>query len=80
MRSCKEIIDLLSDYLDEGLPPDEQEAFDRHMSACPPCVKFLDDLRTNRQATRALRCDDIPGDVRKALRGFLDRAAGRRRR
>jgi len=80
MRSCTEIVDLLSDYLDEGLPPGEQEAFDRHMAACPPCVEFLDSLRATQRATRGLRCDDIPKDVQKSLRAFLERAARRRRR
>jgi len=80
MRSCRKIVDLVSDYLDGDLPSVEQEAFNRHMAACPPCVQFLESLRTTQRAARDLRCDEIPKDVQEALRSFLERRTGRGRR
>lgn len=73
MDTCKEIIDLLSDYLDGDLPADRRHAFEDHINDCPPCVEFLDSIRDTRSLAESLRCETIPEPVRKALRAFLDR-------
>ncbi len=73
MDNCKEIIDLLGDYLDGDLPADRRHAFEGHMNDCPPCLEFLDSIRDTRSLAESLRCEAIPEPVRKSLRAFLDR-------
>ncbi|MFQ5876596.1 MAG: anti-sigma factor family protein [Acidobacteriota bacterium] len=73
MDTCKDIFDLLSDYLDGDLAPERREAFEAHMSQCPPCVEYLDSLRQTQTIARSLRCEQIPGDVQRMLRTFLER-------
>ncbi len=73
MDSCKDIVELLSDYLDGDLPPDRQREFETHMRGCPPCVEFLDSMRETKSLAGSVLCDDIPEPVRRALRSFLDR-------
>lgn len=74
MKTCKEIIDLLSEYLDGDLPGEDLGAFEAHMALCPPCVDFLDHLKRTRSLVRSLRCDEVPKDVQRQLRAFLERA------
>lgn len=45
MRSCDEIVDLISAALDGALTPDEQTALDEHLAACPACSALFADLR-----------------------------------
>ncbi|HEU4400563.1 MAG TPA: zf-HC2 domain-containing protein [Candidatus Polarisedimenticolia bacterium] len=78
MKSCKEIVDLLSDYLEGDLPPGELEAFEAHMALCDPCVDFLESLKRTRSLVRGLREEDVPSEVHDQLRSFLDRLQGPR--
>lgn len=45
MRSCDEIVELISASLDGELSADEQTALDEHIARCPACSALLDDLR-----------------------------------
>jgi anti-sigma factor RsiW len=78
MRTCKDVIDLLSDYIDGGLPPDEKDEFETHLKTCTACVEFLSSVRATRSQVKDLQCEDLPTDVHRALRSFLDKAAKRR--
>jgi anti-sigma factor RsiW len=73
MSTCKQIIELLSDYLEGDMSPAQREAFEAHMSACPPCVVFLEDLKTTRVLIEGLRCEEVPQEVQSRLRSFLER-------
>ena len=41
MFSCKESIQLLVDYLDGDMTPEERQHLDEHLAGCPPCVEFV---------------------------------------
>ena len=77
MKSCKEIIDLLSEYLEGDLAGGEAGDFEAHMADCPPCVDFLENLKHTRALVRGLRCDEVPPEVQRQLRTFLERATKR---
>ncbi len=73
METCKDIIELLSDYLDGDLPAKTTRAFESHMKGCPPCMDFLDSIRDTRNLASSLRCEAIPEEVKRSLRDFLKR-------
>ncbi len=73
MPTCKEIIELLSEYVDEGLSEERRRDLDLHMGTCPACVRFLESLQATRDRVRSLRCEEIPPEVQTMLRTFLDR-------
>ena len=58
MRSCDEIVELISASLDGQLTADEQTALDEHIACCPACSALLDDLRTLHAA--AADWEDVP--------------------
>jgi anti-sigma factor RsiW len=41
MRSCKEMVDLMADYLEGQLEPDAARDLDQHLADCPRCLDFL---------------------------------------
>ena len=44
-ESCRRLLSLLSDYIDEELPPMDCEELEKHLADCPPCVAFINTLR-----------------------------------
>ncbi|MDP9353753.1 MAG: zf-HC2 domain-containing protein [Chloroflexota bacterium] len=43
--TCQELVDLVTDYLDEALPPSERARFEAHIADCPYCDAYLDQMR-----------------------------------
>ena len=52
--SCQELVELVTEYLDGALPGDERERFDRHLSSCEGCRRYLEQMRTTIRITGAL--------------------------
>jgi anti-sigma factor RsiW len=42
---CREVVELVSDYLGQVLPPEEQVRFEQHLLTCPPCTAYLAQMR-----------------------------------
>jgi anti-sigma factor RsiW len=39
------MIEVVTNYLDDALPPDEQQRFERHISYCAGCNTYVDQIR-----------------------------------
>jgi anti-sigma factor RsiW len=79
MHDCRQVSELVSDYVDGHMPVGERLLFRLHLLACPPCRRYVDQLRASRLAARgAARRDvlELPDDVRDAMleafRGWKD--------
>jgi len=68
---CREITDLLVDYMAGELNPEIVAAFEAHLLLCPDCVAFLNTYKKTVQTTRSLRFGDIPAEMEKRVRQFL---------
>lgn len=70
-RECKEIFELLSEYLDREIPPTLCSEIERHIQDCPPCVAFVDSLKKSIGLCRDLKAADppppLPDEVRTRL-------------
>jgi anti-sigma factor RsiW len=55
--TCRELVELLSDYLDGALPPREGARVAAHLETCPECIAYLVQLRTTIGALGRLRQD-----------------------
>ena len=78
-QDCKELFALLSEYLDEELPPDTCEQIRSHIAGCPPCVEFVNSLRRSVDLLHKLRAGEAPGPLPEAAREELRRAFQRNR-
>ena len=68
---CRQIAELLGDYLDGSLPRATQELIDFHIDGCAPCVAFLNTYRGTMHATRKIGDVAIPSELKKRLLAVL---------
>jgi anti-sigma factor RsiW len=43
---CKDVVELVTEYLAHTLPPPERVRFEKHLLTCPPCTAYLAQMRT----------------------------------
>ena len=43
--SCREVVELVTAYLDGALADDDRERMEAHLERCPPCVEYVDQIR-----------------------------------
>ena len=43
--ACRELVELITDYLEGALSPAERSRFEAHLAACAGCVVYVDQLR-----------------------------------
>ena len=46
MATVRDVVELVTAYLDETMEPDAREAFERHVETCDGCQEYLDRVRT----------------------------------
>jgi anti-sigma factor RsiW len=71
--TCKELVDLVTDYLEQRLSAPDRARFDEHLAACPYCTTYLEQMR---QTVRTLGClpeDSIPPAALDELLGHFKR-------
>jgi anti-sigma factor RsiW len=65
--SCQEVVELVSDYLEGGLPADEAALFEQHINFCEGCVWYVDQLRATVETLGGIREEDLPAPTRERL-------------
>jgi anti-sigma factor RsiW len=64
---CRQIAELLGEYLDGSLPRHIRELIDFHIDGCAPCVAFVNTYRGTIAATRSLPDVPMPAELKKRL-------------
>ena len=71
---CREVVELLTDYLEGVLPAYEHERVEAHLQTCPDCTAYVRQVRTTIGALQRLREENVPDAVLdelvKAFRGW----------
>ena len=65
--TCREVVELLSDYLDDALAPAERARVQEHLATCPECTAYLEQLRTTIGMLGRLREEDVPPRILSAF-------------
>ncbi|MGH2517718.1 MAG: zf-HC2 domain-containing protein [Ktedonobacterales bacterium] len=52
--TCKELVELVTAYREDALPPKDRARFDAHLSVCPPCVTYVEQIDTTMRSLGAL--------------------------
>ena len=74
--TCRELVELVTDYLQNALPAHERARFDAHLAACEACRIYVDQMRTTVELTAAAgRAQRVPGmdALVEAFRGYRRR-------
>jgi predicted anti-sigma-YlaC factor YlaD len=64
---CQELVEVITDYLEGGLTPQDRLRFEEHLAVCSGCRNYLEQMRVTIRLTGALKIDSIPDVVRKQL-------------
>ena len=67
MLTCAEVVKLVTDYADGRLSAEERRRFEEHVSICPPCRAFLDQMRRTVELVGELREEDVPAEIEQQL-------------
>jgi anti-sigma factor RsiW len=47
--SCRELVELVTDYLEDMLAPDTRARFERHIASCGYCTRYMLQMRETLQ-------------------------------
>ena len=70
-KTCRQISELVFDYLNEKLTPATKRDFEQHLSLCPDCVSFLKTYKKTVATTRSIKAERLPLMVRENILAFL---------
>jgi len=64
---CQQVVELVTDYLEDALSAEDRRRFERHLAGCPHCTGYLAQMReTIRLAGRV-----VPEDLTPVMRADL---------
>lgn len=76
---CRELVELVTPYLEDALPADERALVDRHLATCEGCQAYVQQMRLTIRAIGHVPEEPITSktrdDVLKIFRAWRDRAA-----
>jgi anti-sigma factor RsiW len=50
--ACRQVVELVTAYLDDALDPVDRERFEEHLVFCDGCANYLEQMRTTIRLTR----------------------------
>lgn len=65
--TCEELVELVSDYLEGGMSPEERLRFEDHLEICEGCRNYLDQMRKTIAAVGRLGEEHISPDAERTL-------------
>ena len=65
--SCKELVEIVTDYLEGVLPPRERQRFDAHLAECDGCHTYLAQMQDTIRVTGALREEHLEPEATELL-------------
>ena len=80
--TCRELVELVTDYLEDRLSVDDRSRFEMHLTECVSCRTYLLQMRQVLATAGRLTGDSIPPGARDALlrafRGWKKGSGGAR--
>jgi anti-sigma factor RsiW len=65
--TCRDLVELVTDYFDGALSHADRLRFEEHVSVCPPCRVHLRQMRETVRLLGTLDEEDVPPAARDAL-------------
>ena len=66
--TCKEVVELVTDYFEEVLSAAEKRRIEDHLKVCDGCQNYLEQMRQTINKLRTLEEETAPTEVKQALR------------
>jgi anti-sigma factor RsiW len=72
--TCQELTEVLTDYLEGVMAPEDVARFEAHLELCEGCVTYVEQMRTTIRTVHALRPAEVeatvPDDLLAAFRAW----------
>jgi len=65
--TCQQLVELVTEYLEEALPVEEVRRFEAHIADCGVCRTYLEQMRQTIRTLGKLSEESIPPEVRDEL-------------
>ena len=62
---CQQIVELVTNYLEDALPAPQRRGFEAHMAACEHCTEYLEQMRMTILLSGRLRTSDLTPAMRQ---------------
>jgi len=76
--ACRELVELVTDYLEDALSRRDRRRFEAHLAGCPHCTLYLEQFRETIALTGTLREEDISPSGVTLVRGAVYALTNRR--
>jgi anti-sigma factor RsiW len=70
--TCQELVELVTDYLEDALEPAERARFEAHIATCAGCAAYLAQMRTTLELVGATAALEARPEVSALLERFRD--------
>lgn len=67
MITCREFVELVTDYLEGRLSSEDRDRFERHVEACPGCQAYIEQMRVTLRALGRIPEESLAPDAREEL-------------
>ena len=75
--TCKEVVEIVTDYLEGALSPEDRARFDQHLATCDGCTSYVEQMRETIRLSGMVREEQIPEPQLERLRqAFRDWKTG----
>jgi predicted anti-sigma-YlaC factor YlaD len=65
--SCQEVVEVITDYLEGKLSPEDVAIFDAHLALCDGCQFYLDQMRITIATVGHVEEEAVPAELRDAV-------------
>ena len=65
--ACREVVELVSEYLEGAMTPEQMTRFELHLNLCDGCFSFVEQVRTTAAIAGRLSEDQIPDEMKAKL-------------
>jgi len=70
---CREVVELVSEYLGHALTLEQRTQFDAHLETCPPCTTYLEQMKTVLSLASSLGKPASSEEVTQELKDLFER-------
>ena len=65
--ACRELVELVTAYLEDALDSMVRERFEEHLAECPYCQTYVEQIRITIELAGRVEVDQMSPDVRQRL-------------
>jgi anti-sigma factor RsiW len=65
--SCQEVVEVVTDYLEGRMSPEDVAVFEAHLDLCDGCKWYVEQMRITIATVGRIDAADVPDEMRETL-------------